>query len=67
MNKSKVPISTSLLDDLDIGEIDGALKLGIGSPVLMPNPVLKDHSGPSTKNVPGVLSSNSSDDEDWNW
>ena len=81
-NKNQIPISTSLLDDLDdVGEGDEALKLGIGSPVLIPDQASKNNNllllKPSTKlkvkvmdDKPGVLplnDSNSIDDEDWNW
>jgi len=78
-NKNEVPISTSLLDDLDIGDLDEALKLGIGSPVLVPAQASKNILNPSSTkpevikvgldmdNVSGVSSSNSIDDEDWNW
>ncbi|KAF8804489.1 hypothetical protein BYT27DRAFT_7258962 [Phlegmacium glaucopus] len=75
-NKNDVPISTSLLDDLDFGEVDEALTLGIGSPVLVPDQASKEALNPNTKlevkdgpdmvNVPGVSPSNSFND-DWNW
>jgi len=74
-NKTEVPVSTSLLDDFDIGE--EVLKLGMGSPVLVPDPASKNVLNPSTKlevmvgldrdNMTSVSSSNSVDDEDWNW
>lgn len=72
-----MPISTSLLDDLDGGEVDDALKLGIGSPVLIPDQTSKNKLNPGRRLegkidldmniVPGVPSSNSIDDEDWSW
>ena len=75
MNKNGMPISTSLLDDLDIGEVDESLKLKIGSPILVPDQTTKNNLNPRTfesslgmnNNVPGISSSNSIDDEDWNW
>ena len=80
-NKTEVPVvSTSLLDDLDIGEVDEAFKLGMGSSLLVPDPAAsnKNTLDPSTKLeikvgldkdviVPGLSPSNSVDDEDWNW
>ena len=74
-NKNEMPISTSLLDDLDIGEVDESLKLGIGSPILVPDQTTKNNLNPKTtlesslgmNNVVGMSSSNSTDDEDWNW
>ena len=68
-------MSTSLLDDLDIGEVDESLKLGIGSPILVPDQTTKNNLNPRTtlesslgmNNVVGMSSSNSTDDEDWNW
>ena len=71
-------MSTSLLDDLDIG-VDEALKFGMGSSLLVPDPAAsnKNTLDPSTKLeikvgldkdiVPGLSPSNSVDDEDWNW
>ena len=80
MNKNGIPIllSTSLLDDdLDIGEVDESLKLKMGSPILVPDQTTKNNlnhprtdSKPSLgmNDVPAVISSsNSIDDEDWNW
>jgi hypothetical protein len=77
-NKNEMPISsTSLLDNLDVGEVDESLKLGIGSPMLIPdqtttknnlnNPRTKLNSSLGMNNVPEISSSNSIDDEDWNW
>lgn len=75
MNKNEMPISTSLLDDLDIGVVDESLKLRIESPILVPDQTTKNNLNPRTilesslgmNNVPGISSSNSIDDEDWNW
>jgi hypothetical protein len=71
-NKNEMAISTSLLDDLDIGEVDESLKLKIGSPILVPDQTTKNDFNPRTtslemNNVPGISPSNSIDDEDWNW
>ena len=74
-NKNGMPISTSLLDDLDIGEVDESLKLRIGSPILVPDQTTKNNlnpkptfeSSPETNNVPGIALSNSIDDDVWNW
>ena len=67
-----MPISTSLLDDFDIGEVDESLKLRIGSPILVPDQTMKNKLNPRTSsleinNMPGISPSNSIDDEDWNW
>ena len=72
MNEKEIPISTSLLDD---PEVDEALKLGIGSPLLVPAQASKKKDlNPSTElkvevglGMNNVSSSNSIDDEDWNW
>ena len=78
-NKNEIPklLSTSLLDDdLDIGEVDESLKLKMGSPILVPDQTTKNNlnhqkteSKPSLgmNDVPGISSSDSIDDEDWNW
>ena len=74
-NKNERPILTSLLDDLDIGEVDESLKLRLGSPILVPDQTTKNNLNPRTtfesslgmNNVPGISSSNSIDDEEWNW
>ena len=72
--RNKMPISTSLLDDFDIGEVDELLKLRIGSPILVPDQTTKNNLNPRTQtsslemnNVPGISPSNSIDDKDWNW
>ena len=70
--RNNMPISTSLLDDFDIGEVDESLKLRIGSPILVPDQTTKNNLNPRTSslemnNVPGISPSNSIDDEDWNW
>ena len=76
MNENEMLESTSLLDDLNIGEVDESLKLRIGSPILVPDHTMKNNFHPSTtlksnlgmnNNVPEMSSSNSIDDEDWNW
>ena len=83
MNKNGMPISTSLLDDLDIGEVDESLKLRIGSPILVvpdqttttttkynnPNPRTRTTTSLEmmNNNLPEISPSNSIDDEDWNW
>jgi hypothetical protein len=72
-NKNEMPISTSLLDDLDIGEVDESLKLGIESPILIPDQTTKNNLNPrtifkaSSLGMNNVPASNSIDDEDWNW
>ena len=75
-NKNEMPISTSLLDDLDIGEVDESLKLRLGSSMLVPDQTTKNNNlNPRTtfessleiNNVPGISPTNSIDDEDWNW
>ena len=77
-NKIEIPsVSTSLLDVLDIGEVDESLKLRNGSPILIPDQTTKKNnlnpkgatfeSSPGMNNVPGISPSNSIDDEDWNW
>jgi hypothetical protein len=75
-NKNEVPISTSLLDDLDNREVDESLRLRLGSPMLVPDQTTKTNnlnlrttfeSSLEMSNVPGISPTNSVDDEDWNW
>lgn len=79
-NKNEMPLSISLLDDLDIGEVDESFNLRIGSSILVPDQTTKNNLNPNSKTttlesslemnnvtVPGISPSNSIDDEDWNW
>ena len=74
-DKNEMPISTSLLDDLDIREVDESFELRLGSPILVPDQTTKNNLNPRTtfesslemNNMPGISKSNSIDDEDWNW
>ena len=55
-----MPSSTSLLDDLYIGKVDEALRLGVGSSMLVPDQVSK-------KNPNANVKLDFLDDEEWNW